>query len=67
MKPWLKAALFIFFRRHKQRPSLLHGRKQRPKRIHRPSWAAVAEDGPEIRTPIDAVGLPILEIELAAK
>jgi hypothetical protein len=64
MKPWPKAALFIFFRRHKQRPSLLHEQVQRPKRIHRLFWAAVAEDGPEIRTPIDAVGLPIFEIEV---
>jgi TonB family protein len=64
MKPWPKAALFIFFRRHRQQPSLLHGRKQRPKRIHRLFLAAVAEDGCEIRIPTDAVAPPILGIDV---
>ena len=64
MKPWPKVALFIFFRRHKQQPSHLHERKQQPKLIHRQFWAAVAEDGSEIRILIDVAALPILEIDV---
>ena len=64
MKPWPKVALFIFFRRHRRQPSHLHGRKQQPKHIHRQFLAAAAEDGSEIRIPIAAVALPILEIDV---
>jgi hypothetical protein len=64
---WPKVALFIFFRRHRQQPSHLHGRKQRPKLIHRQFLAAVAEDGREIRIPIDAVVPPILAIDVCSQ
>jgi hypothetical protein len=64
MKPWPKAAFFIFFRRHRQRPSLLHEQVQQPKLIHRLFWAAVAENGSEIRITTDVAALPIFEIEV---